>query len=175
MLKILEKMDQQEKDLFWMAHAYRLAEQAAKQGEVPVGAVLVLENQLIAEAWNQSIQNNDPCGHAEVIALQRGGEKIGNYRLVDSTLYVTLEPCPMCAGAMVHARVKRLVYGAFDLKTGAAGSVFNLVDDAQLNHQLEVKSGVLEEECSHQISAFFKARRQVHKLNKVQSKKKSCE
>jgi len=158
-------------DVFWMQYAHTLADKAAQQGEVPVGAVLVLDNQLIAEGWNCSIQNHDPTAHAEMMVLKRGGEKIKNYRLVDTTLYVTLEPCPMCAGAMVHARVKRLVYGASDFKTGAVGSVFNLVEDARLNHQLRVESGVLEDQCSQQISAFFKARRKAHKTNKALAKK----
>lgn len=157
-----------------MERAYTLAEKAAQQGEVPVGAVLVLDNQLIAEGWNRSIQTHDPTAHAEIMALKRGGGEIENYRLVDTTLYVTLEPCPMCAGALVHARVKRLVYGASDFKTGAVGSLFNLVEDPRFNHQLMVKSGVLEQVCSQQVSAFFKARRQVHKANKALSKKKSC-
>lgn len=160
-----------ETDVFWMQHAYSLAEKAAQQGEVPVGAVLVLDNQLISEGWNRSIQNHDPTAHAEIMALKRGGEKITNYRLMDTTLYVTLEPCPMCAGAMVHARVNRLVYGAFDFKTGAAGSVFNLVHDFRLNHQIEVNSGILEELCRHQLSSFFKARRTIHKVNKQERKK----
>ncbi|MCF6253494.1 MAG: tRNA adenosine(34) deaminase TadA [Thiomicrorhabdus sp.] len=161
-------------DEFWMQYAYTLADKAAQQGEVPVGAVLVLDNQLIAEGWNRSIQNHDPTAHAEIMALKRGGEKIENSRLIETTLYVTLEPFPMYAGALVHARVKRIVYGASDFKTGAVGSVFNLVDDSRLNHQLMVKSGVLEKMCSQQISAFFKARRQVHKTNKELAKKKSC-
>ncbi len=161
-------------DKFWMEHAYRLADKAAQQGEVPVGAVLVLDNQLIAEGWNRSIQTNDPTAHAEIMALKRGGKEIENYRLVDTTLYVTLEPCPMCAGALVHARVKRLVFGASDFKTGAAGSLFNLVENSQLNHQLAVQSGVLEGICSQQVSTFFKIRRQVHKENKALAKKKSC-
>ncbi|VAW47407.1 tRNA-specific adenosine-34 deaminase [hydrothermal vent metagenome] len=160
-------------DVFWMQYAYALADKAAQQGEVPVGAVLVLDNQLIAEGWNRSIQAHDPTAHAEIMALKRGGEKIKNYRLVDATLYVTLEPCPMCAGALVHARIKRLVYGASDFKTGAVGSVFNLVEDTKLNHQIKVESGVLEQVCSQQISAFFKARRQAHKINKALAKKKS--
>ncbi len=160
-------------DAFWMQHAYSLADKAAQQGEVPVGAVLVLDNQLIAEGWNRSIQTHDPTAHAEMLALKRGGEKIKNYRLVDCTLYVTLEPCPMCAGALVHARVKRLVYGASDFKTGAVRSVFNLLEDMRLNHQVSIGSGVLEQVCSQQISAFFKARRQAHKENKLLAKKKS--
>jgi len=162
-----------EVDVFWMQYAYTLAGKAAQQGEVPVGAVLVLDNQLIAEGWNRSIQHHDPTAHAEIMVLKKGGDKIKNYRLIDTTLYVTLEPCPMCAGAMVHARVKRVVYGASDFKTGAVNSVFNLVDDSRLNHQLIVESGVLEQKCSQQISAFFKARRQAHKTNKALAKKKS--
>ena len=167
-------LNAQEMDAFWMRYACLLAEKAAQQGEVPVGAVLVLDNQWVAEGWNQSIQNNDPTAHAEMLALQEGGRKIGNYRLLETTLYVTLEPCPMCAGAMVHARVKRLVYGASDLKTGAAGTVFDLVNEPRLNHQLDVHAGVLESLCSQQISDFFKMRRQVHKLRKQERKKKTC-
>lgn len=165
---------QEEKDRYWMACAYRLAEQAAAEGEVPVGAVVVLNDVLIAEGWNQSIKKNDPTAHAEVVALRSAGVKIGNYRLVETTLYVTLEPCAMCAGAMVHARVKRLVYGAKDIKTGAAGSVFNIVDSAVLNHQLEVGSGVMGEQCSEQMSQFFRLKRQAqkaaHKLKQQQNK-----
>jgi len=164
----------EEIDEFWMQHAYSLAAEAALEGEVPVGAVLVLNNKLVAEGWNKSIQNSDPTAHAEMIALQKAGQQVGNYRLIDTTLYVTLEPCPMCAGAMVHARVKRLVYGAADLKTGAAGSVFNLVNECRLNHRLEIEQGVLMEKCSKQISAFFKDRRKAHKLSKAEAKKNSC-
>jgi len=167
----LHGLSDSEIDAYWMQHAYSLAEKTAQQGEVPVGAVLVLDNQLIAEGWNRSIQAHDPTAHAEIMALKRGGDKIKNYRLVNATLYVTLEPCPMCAGALVHARIKRLVYGALDCKTGAAGSVFNLVDNVKLNHQVEVCSGVLGEECAHQISSFFKARRSIHKANKQACKK----
>ena len=166
-INMLDESSQEAVDEFWMQHACILAEKAAQQGEVPVGAVLVLGNQMIAEGWNRSIQLHDPTAHAEMMALQKGGEKIKNYRLVDTTLYVTLEPCPMCAAALVHARIKRLVYGAFDLKTGAAGTVFNLVNDARLNHQVEISAGVLESRCRQQIRAFFKARRQAHKLLKV--------
>lgn len=166
-------LTQEALDEFWMQHAYVLAKKAEEQGEVPVGAVVVLDNQLVAEGWNQSIQNHDPTAHAEIIALQKAGKAIGNYRLVDATLYVTLEPCPMCAGAMVHARVSRVVYGAPDLKTGAAGSVFNLVDHISLNHQLIVTSGVIDKQCSQQISAFFKQRRKAHKEKKRLEKQNS--
>ena len=163
-------LSQEEQDMFWMQHAYRLAEKAESQGEIPVGAVIVLAGNLVAEGWNQSIQNNDPTGHAEMIALKNAGQAIDNYRLIDCTLYVTLEPCPMCASAMVHARVARVVYAALDLKTGAAGSVFNLVANENLNHQLETVSGVLRTECSAQLSNFFKLRRIHHKEKKRQLK-----
>ncbi len=155
---------------FWMNYAYQLANKAAQQGEVPVGAVLVWNNQWVAEGWNQSIQKNDPTAHAEIIALKQGGRKIGNYRLLETTLYVTLEPCPMCAGAMVHARIKTLIYGASDLKTGAAGSVFNLLNEPKLNHQVIVRGGVLEKACRQQISGFFKLRRQAQKQSKHNGK-----
>ncbi len=168
-------LSQEEQDLFWMQYAYRLAEKAALQGEIPVGAVVVLDGRLIAEGWNRSIQNHDPTAHAEIIALQKAGQAIENYRLIETTLYVTLEPCPMCAVAMVHARVSRVVYGAADLKTGAAGSVFNLVDHEQLNHRLAVQAGVLRDDCSAQLSSFFKARRKAHKQEKAKQKKNSCE
>lgn len=163
----------QQQDEFWMSYAQELAHKAEELGEVPVGAVVVLNGELIAEGWNQSILNNDPTAHAEIIALQKAGEKIGNYRLIDSTLYVTLEPCPMCAGAMVHARVKRLVFGAFDLKTGAAGSVFNLITNEALNHKLEKTAGIAQQKCATQLSNFFKKRRKAHKLEKNAAKQKS--
>jgi tRNA(adenine34) deaminase len=163
-------LSQEEQDLFWMKYAYSLAEKAGSQGEVPVGAVIVLAGKLIAEGWNQSIQSHDPTGHAEMMALKSAGQAVENYRLMDSTLYVTLEPCPMCACAMVHARVARVVYAAPDLKTGAAGSVFNLVANENLNHKLEIASGVLQAECSAQLSNFFKSRRTYHKEMKRQLK-----
>lgn len=163
-------LSQEEQDLFWMQYAYRLAEKAESQGEIPVGAVIVLGGRLIAEGWNQSIQSHDPTAHAEMIALKNAGQAIENYRLIDCTLYVTLEPCPMCASAMVHARVARVVYAAPDLKTGAAGSVFNLVANENLNHRLEIVSGVLQADCSTQLSGFFKSRRAYHKEIKRQLK-----
>lgn len=153
-------------DEFWMAHARSLAQKAEQSGEVPVGAVVVLDNQLIAEAYNQPIQNNDPTAHAEVLALRAAGEKLGNYRLIDTTLYVTLEPCPMCAGAMVHARVKRVVFGAYDAKTGAAGSIFDLLQAPVLNHVVEVDGGIMQSECADQLSEFFKRRRKEIKAQK---------
>lgn len=150
----------------WMQHAIALAAKAELQGEVPVGAVLVKDNMLLGEGWNQMISLNDPSAHAEMQAIRAAAAKMGNYRLPDCTLYVTLEPCSMCAGLMVHSRIKRLVFGATDLKTGAAGSVLNLVQQAQFNHQLEVLSGVLAAECATQLSAFFKRRRQEQKAAK---------
>jgi tRNA(adenine34) deaminase len=158
---------QQDKDQKWMAYALSLADKAESFGEIPVGAVIVKDNKIVAEGWNLSIINHNACAHAEIMAIQSAGQKIQNYRLIDCTLYVTLEPCAMCAGALVHARIKRLVYGAGDYKTGAAGSVFNLVQSEQLNHQLEVTAGVFAEESATKISAFFKRRR----LEKKQLKK----
>ena len=156
-------LTEHERDLFWMQHAYQLAERSASEGEVPVGAVLVLGDELISEGWNRPIQNHDPTAHAEIMALQTAGKKLQNYRLIDTTLYVTLEPCPMCAAAMVHARVAKVVYAADDLKTGAATSAFQLLNSPQLNHQVEMVAGVMQEECSALLSRFFKQRRQAKK------------
>lgn len=142
-----------------MTHALSLAKKAEQQGEIPVGAVLVKDFELIAEGWNQTIQAHDPTAHAEVVALRKAGIKEENYRLNDLTLYVTLEPCPMCAGAMVHARLKRLVIAAKDFRTGAAGSLINLVQDSRLNHQVKTDFGVLESEASEMLSGFFRKRR----------------
>jgi tRNA(adenine34) deaminase len=142
-----------------MLHAQRLADRAQAQGEVPVGAVLVKDNTLVAEGWNQPITHHDPSAHAEIMALRAAGQTLQNYRLPDTTLYVTLEPCAMCAGAMLHARVGRVVFGAFDPKTGAAGSVFNTLQDENNLHTLTVSGGVLAEQCSEQLRAFFRERR----------------
>jgi tRNA(adenine34) deaminase len=150
----------------WMQHAIMLAAKAEQQGEVPVGAVLVKDGELVAEGWNQMISLNDPSAHAEMQAIRAGAAKLANYRLPDCTLYVTLEPCSMCAGVMVHSRINRLVFGASDLKTGAAGSVLNLLQYAQFNHQLEVVSGVLASACAAQLSGFFQRRRAEHKAVK---------
>ncbi len=147
----------------WMLHALTLADKAEKQNEIPVGAVLVKNNHLVAEGWNVSITEHDACGHAEIIAIRQAGGVLKNYRLINCTLYVTLEPCPMCAGALVHSRIKRLVYGAADHKTGAAGSLFNLVENPHLNHQIAVTAGVLSELCSLKISQFFKRTRKEKK------------
>ena len=162
--------EQLQTDQKWMSYALSLADKAESLGEIPVGAVLVKQDKVVAEGWNLSIVNHDASAHAEIMAIQAAGKKIENYRLIDCTLYVTLEPCPMCAGALVHARIKRLVYGAGDYKTGAAGSVFNLVQNDKLNHQVEVTSGILAEQCASKISAFFKHRRAQKKVLKKQLK-----
>jgi tRNA(adenine34) deaminase len=143
----------------WMRHAIRLAQRAEQQGEVPIGALLVYQNRCIAEGWNQPIQNNDPTAHAEIVALRKAGQVLQNYRLIETTLYVTLEPCVMCMGAIAHARVKRLVFGAFDPKRGAVCHALQLSDAAFLNHRIEWTGGMLEQNCSELLSDFFKARR----------------
>ncbi|GGW52744.1 tRNA adenosine(34) deaminase TadA [Alishewanella tabrizica] len=153
----------------WMRHALRLAAKAEAAGEVPVGAVLVKDQHIIAEGWNQMISLHDPSAHAEMLAVRAAGRVQQNYRLPDCTLYVTLEPCSMCAGMLVHSRVKRLVFGARDYKTGAAGSIMNLVNHPKLNHQLESEGGVLESECSAMLSAFFQRRRAEKKHLKLQA------
>jgi len=159
--------EQLQADERWMQHAIMLAGKAEAIDEVPVGAVIVLDDKIIGEGWNQSINLHDATAHAEIMALREAGKTVENYRLIDATLYVTLEPCSMCAGAMVHSRVKRLVFGAVDLKTGAAGSVFNLVEHAQLNHQIEVRSGVFARETGALLSQFFKRRRKEKKALKL--------
>lgn len=159
-------------DQHWMQRALELAERAEEKGEVPVGAVLVdADGLLLAEGFNQSISLHDPTAHAEIMALRLAGQHAENYRLTGATLYVTLEPCPMCAGAMVHARVGRLVFGASDPRTGAAGSVFQLADNEQLNHRMEITSGILKEECAAQLKAFFKMKREKAKAKKLASQK----
>ncbi|GKX51357.1 tRNA adenosine(34) deaminase TadA [Budvicia aquatica] len=150
----------------WMRYALELAKRADDEGEIPVGAVLVLDNQVIGEGWNRPIGRHDPTAHAEIMALQQGGLVLQNYRLLNTTLYVTLEPCVMCAGAMVHSRIQRLVYGAKDLKTGAAGSLLNVLGHPGMNHQVEVVADVLAETCSAYLSDFFKRRREQIKAQK---------
>jgi tRNA(adenine34) deaminase len=147
-------------DDYWMRHALVLARRAQAEGEVPVGAVIVSNEEIVAEGWNQPIATSDPTAHAEIVALRAAAGAVANYRLPSGmTLYVTLEPCPMCAGAMVHARVSRVVFGTADPRTGAAGTVFNLLDSEQLNHQAQVSGGVLEDECSQLITGFFRDKR----------------
>jgi tRNA(adenine34) deaminase len=142
-----------------MCRALELAQNAEALGEVPVGAVLVKDDKIIAEGWNCPISTNDPTAHAEIMALRAGGLALNNYRLVDTTLYVTLEPCAMCMTAIIHARVKRLVFGAYDPKRGAVCSALQLADAEFLNHKVEWLGGVLEEECAAVLRAFFKRRR----------------
>jgi len=148
-----------ESDTALMRRALELAREAADGGEVPVGAVLVMDGKITGEGRNRPIGANDPTAHAEMGALRDAGRRLGNYRLTGSTLYVTLEPCVMCAGALVHARVARLVYGAADPKTGAAGSVFDVLGDPRHNHRIEISGGVLADECSALLRDFFRARR----------------
>lgn len=155
-----------EQDEFWMQQAFELAHQAELIGEVPVGAILVQNNQIIAQGYNQSITQHDPTAHAEMIAIRQAGQQIQNYRLTNLTLYVTLEPCPMCAMAMIHARIKRVVYGTPDLKTGAIHSNFQLTNSSVANHYIETTSGVLQPQCAHQLSAFFKRRRAEKKYKR---------
>ncbi|MCK9606645.1 MAG: tRNA adenosine(34) deaminase TadA [Methylomonas sp.] len=143
----------------WMWHALRLAQRAEQQGEVPVGAVLVRDERCIAEGWNQPIQLHDPTAHAEMQALRNAGQAIKNYRLSDSTLYVTLEPCVMCMGAIAHARVKRLVFGAYDPKRGAVCHALQLSDAPFLNHKIDWLGGVLQANCAELLTDFFKVRR----------------
>lgn len=166
-IKLMQpETDTQTQDEHWMSYALMLADKAELAGEIPVGAVLVKDNQVIGEGWNMSICQHDPSAHAEMLAIRQAASQIKNYRLLDTTLYVTLEPCAMCAGLLVHSRVKRLVFGALDAKTGAAGSVTDLVRHPVLNHQLEVTSGVLAQQCADKLSSFFRRRRQEHKAAK---------
>ncbi len=153
-----------------MQLAMQQAQEAEKRGEVPVGAILVKGDEVIAVGSNDCINQHDPSAHAEMLCLRQAGQVVQNYRLLDTTLYVTLEPCAMCAGAIVHSRVERLVFGATDEKTGAAGTVLDLVRHPALNHQLEVTQGVLADECSEQLSQFFRRRRKEKKALRKQQK-----
>lgn len=145
----------------WMRHALGLAGRAEREDdEVPVGAVLVSAGgEVLGEGWNRNIIEHDPTAHAEVVAMRQAGRKLGNHRLLGATLYVTLEPCAMCAMAMVHARIARLVFGAADPKTGAAGTVFDLLSDPRHNHRVEVVGGVLGEEAGTRLTAYFRRKR----------------
>ena len=146
-------------DELWMEEALRAAQRALDAGEVPVGAVVVHNGQVIAEGWNRNLTGNDPTAHAEIIALRHAGANIGNHRLGDCELFATIEPCSMCAGALVHARIKRLVYGADDPKAGAVHSVMQVLNHPQLNHRMEVKRGVLAGRCAEMLQSFFRERR----------------
>ena len=163
-----------EQDEYWMAKAITLATEAEALGEVPVGAIVVLDDKIIGQGFNRSIIDNDPSAHAEMLAIRDAAKHIENYRIVNATLYVTLEPCPMCAGAIVHSRIKRVVYGASDQKTGAAGSVMNLLTHTALNHKVDVHNGCLSDVCSTQISDFFKMRRKQIKAKRTEEKAKEA-
>ena len=141
---------------FYMREALTQAQKALELGEVPIGAVLVKEHNIIARDFNYRENSNDPTAHAELRVIRKGAKLQGNWRLPDCTLYVTLEPCPMCAGAILNSRIKRLVFGAFDPKGGAAGTIINLLEDARFNHRVEIISGVLEEDCKEILQSFFK-------------------
>ncbi|WP_072171007.1 tRNA adenosine(34) deaminase TadA [Trabulsiella odontotermitis] len=151
---------------YWMRHALTLAKRAWDEGEVPVGAVLVHNNQVIGEGWNRPIGRHDPTAHAEIMALRQGGAVLQNYRLIDTTLYVTLEPCVMCAGAMVHSRIGQLVFGARDAKTGAAGSLIDVLHHPGMNHRVDIIEGVLSDDCAALLSDFFRHRRAEKKALK---------
>ncbi len=153
-------------DEYFMQRAFELAQKAESYNEIPVGAVVVFQDKIIGEGFNQSILRHDPSAHAEMLAIKEAAQKLNNYRLLNCTLYVTLEPCSMCAGLLVHSRIQRLVYACSDLKTGAAGSVFNLVANDKLNHQISTSSGIMNEECSHLLSNFFKRRRAEKKAER---------
>jgi tRNA(adenine34) deaminase len=146
-------------DELWMEEALRAAQRALEAGEVPVGAVVVSDGKIIGRGWNRNIGDHDPTAHAEIVALREAGAAVGNHRLAGCDLFVTIEPCAMCAGAMVHARIKRLIYGADDPKAGAVRSVVKLLENPQLNHRIEVHSGVLAGQCAEVLQEFFRGRR----------------
>jgi tRNA(adenine34) deaminase len=151
--------DEPHSDELFMEEALRSAQRALEAGEVPIGAVVVCDDKIIARGHNCSITNNDPTAHAEILALREASAAVGNYRLNDCTLFVTLEPCAMCAGALVHARIRRVVYGARDPKAGADGSVMQVLNHPALNHRTEVQTGVLAGRCAELLQSFFRQRR----------------
>ena len=155
----------------WMKRALELAHHAEAIGEVPVGAVLVKNNEIIGEGFNQPIANHDPSAHAEIMALRNAGKALQNYRQIETTLYVTLEPCAMCAMAMVHARVGRVVFATRDPRTGAAGSLYQLLQHEGHNHQVEIIEGVMQEESAALLQNFFRNKRKLAKIEKEKSKK----
>ncbi|HZP00450.1 MAG TPA: tRNA adenosine(34) deaminase TadA [Terriglobia bacterium] len=162
-MRLSQRGSQESDDVRFMRCALREAERAREEQEVPVGAVVVREGRVIARAHNRPIRSKDPTGHAEILALRRAAKKLGNYRLNGSILYVTIEPCAMCAGAIVQARLKRLVYGARDPKAGAAGSALAVLNHPRLNHRVEVTEGVLKAEGARLLRDFFRARRRAPK------------
>jgi len=146
-------------DLKFMQHAIELAKRAEQEGEVPVGAVIVKDDTIIAEGWNRPIAAHDPTAHAEIQVIRAASEKLGNYRIPDTTLYVTLEPCLMCMGAITHARIKRVVYGATDPRAGAVESIYTITDDRKLNHHVDIEGGLMAEQCGQLLKDFFRQRR----------------
>ena len=148
-----------EPDELWMEEALRAAQRGLEAGEVPVGAVVVCGDRIVGRGWNRNITDSDPSAHAEIVALREAGAALGNHRLAECELFATIEPCPMCAGALVHARIKRLVYGADDPKAGAVQSVMQVVNHPGLNHRMEVRRGVLAGRCAEWLQTFFKSRR----------------
>lgn len=158
--------NQQEQDEKYMRRAIELAGQGELLGEVPVGALIVCNDEIVGEGFNQPITGHDPTAHAEVVALRAAAKKLNNYRVIDSTLYVTLEPCTMCVGALVHARITRLVFGTTEPKAGAVVSQSRLLDAHYFNHRISMQSGVLATECQHQLSDFFRRRREELKQQK---------
>ncbi len=146
-------------DELWMEEALRCAQRALEMGEVPVGAVVILNGQIVGRGWNRSIADMDPTAHAEIVALRQAGATVGNHRLGECELFATIEPCPMCAGALVHARIKRLVYGSDDAKAGAVHSLMEVLNHPQLNHKIEVRSGVLAGRSAEVLQTFFRSRR----------------
>lgn len=157
----MEKTDQD-----WMLEALILADRAADLGEVPVGAVVVLEGKIVGRGWNQPISKNDPTAHAEIMALRDAAANVGNYRVVNADLYVTLEPCSMCAGAMVHARIRRVIFGAYEPKAGVIVSRQSFLQQSWLNHQVACTAGVLSDNCSEKLSQFFRQRREQKRHEK---------
>jgi len=152
-------------DQFYMQCALAEARRGERAGEVPVGAGLLINERIVASAFNRPIGLADPTAHAEILAIRAAAQLIGNYRLTGATLYVTLEPCSMCAGSLIHSRIERLVYGASDPRAGAIESVFRIADSSSLNHRVEITSGVLAEECREILQSFFQARRNVNRLD----------
>jgi len=150
-------------DELWMEEALRVAQRALDAGEVPVGAIVVRAGKIVGRGWNRNLTDVDPTAHAEILALREAGARVGNHRLGDCELFATIEPCAMCAGAMVHARLKRLVYGADDPKAGAVQSVLQVLNHPQLNHQMEVSRGVLANRCAELLQSFFRQRREKQK------------
>ena len=151
-----------------MKEALKQAQKAYDKLEVPVGAVIVKDNKIIARAYNQKEEKCDTTNHAEILAIKKASKKLGSWRLLDCEMYVTLEPCSMCAGALIQSRIKKVYIGAMDKKTGACGSVFNLLEDYKFNHKVEVETGVLENECEEMLKSFFKDLRKIKKENNKQ-------